>query len=727
MDAVRRLIDFYRAQIELIWNWRRGRRQLLWRAAVSFVIAFLSLGATAAVLPGVTIDSALSLSVAVVVLGLLSALVRPVLLALVAPFSMVLMLVGSLAFQVVSFLALESLVPGVRLAELVDAVIAALVFAVITSLISWAVSLDSDDSYYSMLVRRLLSRRPDATRTKTPGLVIVQIDGLAHAVLTQQVNAGRVPVMSRWLREERMRLAPWIALLPSQTSASQAGIMFGRNDDIPAFRWWDKENKSLFVSNHPADAEALELRLAKEGPGLLAEGASIGNLLSGGAERAYLTLATVRNPNQGLGRSRSYFSFFLSPYGFIHAIVLGFAEVFKEIFQSRRSRLAGIEPRMARGFPYPFLRAITNVVLRPLSTSLVIEEMLRGTSVIYVTYTDYDEIAHHSGPQRAESLDALDGVDRVLGSLMRAAEDAPRPYRFVILSDHGQTLGATFRQRFDRTLEDVIRQLMGGADSVSMAVSEVAEWRVLNAFASEMTRAKGASAVARRALRSRTRRQAVRENAQAQVAALDETELVVCPSGNLALVYFPDIDGRVTLETINERYPEMVDALAHHPGVGLLLVRSDAHGPLVIGASGVRHLDGKKVDGEDPLEPFGTYAAAALKRLDGMTNCGDLVVISMLDPDTDQVAAFEELIGSHGGLGGPQNEPLILYPQEWELAAEPLVGAPAVHDQLLAWLGRGTPAGPIKPTKPKPARSARPKPGTTSTAPRTRRPPKVVA
>ena len=596
MDAIRRLIDFYRAQIELIWNWRRGRRQLLWRAVVSFVTAFLSLGATAAVLPGVVIDSPLSLGLAVVVIGALSALVRPVLLALVAPFSLVLMLVGSLLFQVALFLALEAIVPGVHLAELFDAVTAAVVFAVINSLTSWVVSLDSDDSYYSMLVRRLQSRRPDAKRTKIPGLVIVQIDGLAHTVLSQQINAGRVPVMSKWLREERMRLAPWIALLPSQTSASQAGIMFGRNDDIPAFRWWDKETKRLFVSNHSADAEALEQRLAKEGPGLLAnDGASVGNLLSGGAERSYLTLATVRDPSQGLGRSRSYFGFFLSPYGFVHAIVLGLAEVAKEIFQARRSRLAGIEPRMARHFPYPFLRALTNVVLRPLSTSLVIEEMFRGTPVIYVTYTDYDEIAHHSGPQRAESLDALDGVDRVLGSLMRAAEDAPRPYRFVILSDHGQTLGATFKQRFDRTLEDLIRQLMGGADSVSMAVSEVAEWRVLNAFASEMTRAKGAAAVTRRALRSRTKRETARDNARAQIAALDEPQLVVCPSGNLALVYFPDIEGRVTLETINERYPDMVDALAHHPGVGLVMVRSEAHGALAIGGSGVRYLDGKRV------------------------------------------------------------------------------------------------------------------------------------
>jgi hypothetical protein len=131
----------------------------------------------------------------------------------------------------------------------------------------------------------------------------------------------------------------------------------------------------------------------------------------------------------------------------------------------------------------------------------------------------------------------------------------------------------------------------------------------------------------------------------------------------------------------------MAEALATHPGVGVLMVRSEAHGALAIGASGVRHLARKnKVEGEDPLEPFGEHAADSLRRLDEMSNCGDLVVISMLDTDTSQVAAFEELIGSHGGLGGPQTEPLIMYPADWEIDGEPLIGAPAVHEQLKRWL-----------------------------------------
>lgn len=715
MRLLRRLVDFYRVQFELVWHWRPGRVQLARRAIVWFLVSFFALGATAALLPGLSIDSPLALMTAVLVIGTLSALVRPVLLALVAPFSLVLVLVAALAFQVLVILALVPLVPGVRLTSTFDAFIASWVFAILNSLATWLLSLDSDESYYAMLMRRLVSRRPNVVRTDKPGLVIVQLDGLSHTVLQQQVRAGRVPVMSRWLREGRMRLAPWTTLLPSQTSASQAGIMFGANDDIPAFRWWSKDEGRMFVSNRAADAERLEERLSDQ-PGLLADdGASVGNLVSGGAARSYLTLSTIRDRSQGLGRSASYFSFFLSPYGYVHAIVLGLAEAAKELFQARRAQLAGVEPRLARGFPYPLLRALVNVVLRPLSTSLVMEEMLRGTPIIYVTYADYDEIAHYSGPQRAESLDALDGVDRALGSLARAAEDAPRPYRFVVLSDHGQSLGATFRQRFGQSLEEVVRRLMGGTEAVIAATEEHDHWRIVNSFLSEVSQTGGATgAVTRRALRGRTRGGVVEVQAtpthrlvsggpesrgpetggpetggsETRPATASTPELAVCPSGNLALVFFPRLPGRASLETLDEQYPDMVQALANHPGVGLLMVRSAARGPLVVDGSGARHLDSGRVDGRDPLEGFGPYAERALKRLDGMSNCGDLVLISMLDPSSSEVAAFEELIGSHGGLGGLQTDALILHPADWALGPDPLVGAPTVHDQLRRWLAQ---------------------------------------
>jgi hypothetical protein len=348
--------------------------------------------------------------------------------------------------------------------------------------------------------------------------------------------------------------------------------------------------------------------------------------------------------------------------------------------------------------PYPVARAATNIALRDLSTSLVIEEMYRGTPVVYVDYTDYDEIAHHSGPERGETFDALDGVDRAIATLEKASAAAPRPYRFVVVSDHGQTLGATFLQRYGKTLGDVVRELMGGPAAVTEAAERVEEWGQTNAFLSELTQVGGVSGrLARTALRSQTSDGVVElgagdekttQAAPEQAAApAERPDLIAMASGNLGLVYFPQMPGRVTLEQLAETYPGLIDNLAAHPGVGALLIRSAEHGALVVGHEGINLLDEDRIEGTDPVAQYGGRARQAFVRLDAMEHTPDIAVISLYDPVFDEVAAFEELIGSHGGLGGPQTKPLILHPAEWEIDEE-LVGADAVYRQIRRWAER---------------------------------------
>ena len=106
--------------------------------------------------------------------------------------------------------------------------------------------------------------------------------------------------------------------------------------------------------------------------------------------------------------------------------------------------------------------------------------------------------------------------------------------------------------------------------------------------------------------------------------------------------------------------------------------RSDKRGSVALGKDGFHYLDSDEVDGVDPLAVYGEHAITGMRRVDGMANCPDLVAISLLDTETDEVAAFEELIGSHGGLGGDQTNPFILHPADWPID-EPIVGAEAVY------------------------------------------------
>lgn len=214
----------------------------------------------------------------------------------------------------------------------------------------------------------------------------------------------------------------------------------------------------------------------------------------------------------------------------------------------------------------------------------------------------------------------------------------------------------------------------------------------MNAFLSELaTAGRGAApSVTRAATRRRRDGGSVRAGPPDTHghAAGDAPDLVVVASGNLGLISFPPVPGRMTLEALNERHAGLVDALANHPGIGFVLVRTEAQGSIVVGSDGILYLDDGRVAGIDPTEPYGPHAPAGLRRLDAMEHAPDIAVISMVDPSTSEVAAFEELIGSHGGLGGPQTKPMLLFPADWPLDGDEIVGAPAVYRQLRSWLGR---------------------------------------
>src|SRR5213078_5273409 len=107
---------------------------------------------------------------------------------------------------------------------------------------------------------------------------------------------------------------------------------------------------------------------------------------------------------------------------------------------------------------YPFLRAALCVVVRDLIVYGVLTDMMRGRPVVYATFSSYDEVAHHSGLERDDTLEALRKLDERFGRIARDREYAPRPYELVVLSDHGQTQGATFRQRNGYGLDDLVRR-----------------------------------------------------------------------------------------------------------------------------------------------------------------------------------------------------------------------------------------------------------------------------
>ena len=162
-------------------------------------------------------------------------------------------------------------------------------------------------------------------------------------------------------------------------------------------------------------------------------------------------------------------------------------------------------------------------------------------------------------------------------------------------------------------------------------------------------------------------------------------DVVVLGSGNLGLVYLMEEEGRMSVEQLSARHPELLPALAEHPHIGWVLARSEEHGAVVLGGAGMRYLEEGRIEGQDPLERFTPTAAQHLLRTHGFAHAPDLLIGSFYDSALDEGCAFEELISFHGGLGGPQTRPFLLYPAELPPPAEQVVGAEELHRVLAGW------------------------------------------
>ena len=551
--------------------------------------------------------------------------------------------------------------------------------------------LDVDgDARHLSVVRRRMRRRRRRNRTDVPGVILFEIDGLGEGVLREALRDGHAPTIARWIGDGSHHIMGWECDLSSQTGASQAGLLLGSNSDMPAFRWYEKESGRTLVSNHPADAAEIERRHSS-GAGLLADaGTSRGNMFSGDAPRCTATMSMIRDRSRS--RAGDLFAYFSDPYGLMRTIALSLADIAAERRAARAQRRSGAA-HVERGGLYPLIRATITVVMRDLVTALLMADIVEGVPVSYATFVGYDEVAHHSGIRAPDALAVLRRHDHQLQRLERASAQSPRPYHLVVLSDHGQTQGAPFRQRYGHTLEDVVREALTRGDIYAPAAVDEA-WGDVGAVLADARQDPGARGrILARATRSRSvegtvalgpNRQALAERRAEGEAG--EEEAVVLVSGCLGLIYLPLSTERLTAEEIASAHPRLLDALTGHPGVGFAMVRSHEHGAIVVGRAGTRRLADDSVEGEDPLADFDATAAEHLRRHDTFRHCPDILVNGVYDPVADEVAPFEEFMGSHGGLGGPQTHPFAVIPAEWAAPETPIVGVEAMHAALRGWL-----------------------------------------
>ena len=666
--------------MDIFSRFKIGRILVVWLINLGAIalLAFLS--------SGFTIQSWRSGVVFIAVLGIINALLWPFLARVTLIVTVLTLGLFSLVLNSILVLLAVRIVPGVQIEGLPTVIFVIFGLSWINALFSSLFAIDDKDSYYRNVIRK--AARKKAPVTDDPGVIFLEIDGLAYAVLLRALDNGYMPNLARWLRDTH-KLVHWETDLSSATPASQAGILLGDNDNMPAFRWYDRGSGKVISMGSPRDAFDLENEKGSD-DGLLRDGVSVSNMFSGGASNNILTSSRLL-ARGGIRNQTSLYYFFSSPYNFTRTLALAVVDIFHELADSIYQKRHGVEPRVHRGGRYPLVRAATTVLLRDISTHTIIGEMFAGVGVLYATFVGYDEVAHHAGVERSQAMYVLREMDKQIAKMEQATEDAPRPYHLVILSDHGQSQGTTFRKRNGKTIERFIQQFVGqeyGAESVGSGEEGIAR---VNALLTEITRDqdKFLGRAARRILRRNTKDGLVdlEKKSGQEDGGPEEKELVVLASGNLATVYFSHFKKRLSYEEINRHFPRLIENILENQDIGFIMVDSESLGALVLGREGTKELRSGNVTGIDPLAVFhASNAEQSLLRSNSFDNAPDIFINSAYDPDTDQIVPFEEFVGSHGGLGGNQNRPFLLYPKVLEPGQlEDIFGAEHLHRVLSRW------------------------------------------
>lgn len=617
-----------------------------------YLIAYLELG--------VQISQFGSITLLVLFISLINAILWPVLTRIAMPFLVLTFGIGTL---ILNGLLLQFFAPLFGITIHGGAIILAPVaMAAVTTILSALITINDDSSYYRAVLRDAEKKRK-ADIKDYPGLIIVEVDGLAHKVLCEAVERGDMPTVKEMIDSKEYNLRMWETDLSSQTGASQAGILHGNNEGIVAFRWIEKSNgNQMMQCSGITKVPELEQRIS-DGNGLLVDnGASRSNLFSGDTDNVIFTFSKIMD--FGKLYNKAWYSVFSNPSNFARIIALFLGDIIREIWSQITHSIRNVRPRINRGIVYIPTRAATNVFMREINTSTLIGDMMVGdVDVAYSTYLGYDEIAHHSGVRDSDAWIALRQMDQQIKHLIDANKYSPRDYQFVIQSDHGQTNGATFTQRYGQTFEDFVKSLLPEDMTVFAKMTSNDDH-----FVGDYT------PFARKNKKIQKEKEEAKE--------LSDSEVIVLASGNLAMIYLTQWSHRLTYEELNTYFPELIPGIVNNEYVGFILVKSQEHGDMAIGKNGTYYLDSDEIDGENPLEGFGDNIVRHLKRTSSFEHTPDILVNSFYDEEADEVCAFEELVGSHGGAGGDQSKPFILYPSSWNVSDEEIIGAENIYKIL---------------------------------------------
>jgi hypothetical protein len=521
----------------------------------------------------------------------------------------------------------------------------------------------------SWLVRRLGLSRSDYPPERR-GFIGIQIDGLGYYVLKGALTRRYAPFLRKLVRRKGWRLHRYRVGLPATTPASQLGILYGDNHDVPGFRWFEKDTRSLQITKSASVCADLEKRVAAGHRGVLRHGSSYCNMFSGDAESSTLTLSRLGSRSTARLSRLDVLIFALLTIGVMFRILfLSLWETLIELYDHLSAMQNG-RPLRDEGI-FPLVRVFTNVVFREIAAQGCLVDIQRGVPFIYLNFSGYDEVAHHRGPNSIYARLVLRGIDAQVRRIVKEAERwGARDYDIVLLSDHGQSTTVPWEHLYGQSLTEFMleRQAQShlrplGADHRAKQVGRslaFAQW--LRELEWMLPRGVG------RLVRWAGSWMADRLPDEASGIDWDAaSQLIVAPTGSLAHVYFTTTDAPLTVEKIRTSYSPLMDALVAHEAIGAVAARTADGGTEIASKRGLLRVERsglRTLVGEHPLGAYldGEELLPEVIRLAHMPHAGDLVLFSA--KHDGRVVNFQVEMGSHGGLHVDEQAGFLLLPPQ---------------------------------------------------------------
>jgi endonuclease/exonuclease/phosphatase family metal-dependent hydrolase len=307
-------------------------------------------------------------------------------------------------------------------------------------------------------VIRNLGLTPAEGKSEEPGLLLIQIDGLARRHLEAAIKNGKMPFLKRLCGRGHYSMHTFYPGIPTTTPAVQAELYYGVRAGVPAFSFLDRETGETGMMFQPAWAKKFEARFQAEHEGLLKGGSSWSNIYSGGAapEETHFCGASIAFADMWrTGKIRNIFVFIgLHIVSVLRIAALLLLEIAIALPRALRGVLHGQWP--SQEFGMLISRVFIGIGLRELITIGGKIDVTRGLPIVHVNFLGYDELSHRRGPGSRFAHWSLKGIDRSIKNLYRAAlRSRRRDYHVWIFSDHGQERTRSFATEFPGGIEKV--------------------------------------------------------------------------------------------------------------------------------------------------------------------------------------------------------------------------------------------------------------------------------